>query len=109
MLWEKRALAKAGHLSQRCLADSTFSSQSRQKSDCFSCEVQPSAETWVVSAPESDQIRQFCLVEGVLFDLVCISCVQDQEAVVAAREWSVLPMDHCFLGLLVQVPLGRLR
>ena len=33
MLWQKRALAKAGHLSQRCLADSTSSSQSRQRSD----------------------------------------------------------------------------
>ena len=96
MLWQKRALAKAGHLSQRCSADSTSSSQSRQRSDCFSCEVQPS----VVSAPETDQIRQFCLVKGVL-DLVSISCVQVQEAVVAAREWSVLPMDHCFPGLLV--------
>ena len=33
MLWQKRALAKAGHLSQRCSADSTSSSQSRQRSD----------------------------------------------------------------------------
>ena len=44
MLWQKRAVAKAGHLSQRCSAGSTSSSQSRQRSDCFSCEVQPSAE-----------------------------------------------------------------
>ena len=63
----------------------------------------------MVSAPEPDQISQFCLVKGVLFDLVCISCVQVHEAVVAAREWSVLPMDHRFSGHLVQVPLGRLR
>ena len=54
MLWQKRALANAGHLSQRCSADSTSSSQSQQRSDCFSCEVQPSAETWVVSAVEPD-------------------------------------------------------
>ena len=33
MLWQKRALAKAGHLSQRCSAGSTFFSQSRQRSD----------------------------------------------------------------------------
>ena len=33
MLWQKRALAKAGHLSQRCSADSTSSSQTRQRSD----------------------------------------------------------------------------
>ena len=33
MLWQKRALANAGHLSQRCSADSTSSSQSRQRSD----------------------------------------------------------------------------
>ena len=33
MLWQKRALAKAGQLSQRCSADSTFSSQSRQRSE----------------------------------------------------------------------------
>ena len=33
MLWQKRALAKAGHLSQRCSADSTSFSQSRQRSD----------------------------------------------------------------------------
>ena len=32
-MWQKRALAKAGQLSQRCSADSTFSSQSRQRSD----------------------------------------------------------------------------
>ena len=33
MLWQKRALAKSEQLSQRCSADSTFSSQSRQRSD----------------------------------------------------------------------------
>ena len=33
MLWQKRALAKAGQLSQRCSADSTSSSQSRQRSE----------------------------------------------------------------------------
>ena len=33
MLWQKRAVAKAGHLSQRCSADSTFTSKSRQRSD----------------------------------------------------------------------------
>ena len=33
MLWQKRALAKAGHLSQRCSADSTSFSQSRQRSE----------------------------------------------------------------------------
>ena len=33
MLWQKCAIAKAGHLSQRCSADSTSSSQSRQRSD----------------------------------------------------------------------------
>ena len=63
----------------------------------------------MVSAPEPDQISQFCLVKGVLLDLVCVGGVQIQEAVVAAREWSVFPMDHHFLGLSVQVPLGRLR
>ena len=75
MLWQKRALAKAEHLSQRCLADSTSFSQSRQRSDCFFCEVQPSAEAWVVSAPEPDQIRHFCLVKGALLDLVCVGGV----------------------------------
>ena len=63
----------------------------------------------MVFATEPDQINQFCLVKAVLLDLVCISCVQVQEAVVAAREWSVFPMDHRFPGLLVQLPLGRLR
>ena len=62
----------------------------------------------MVSTSEPDQIRQFCLVKGVLLDLVCIGCVQDHEAVVAAREWSVFSMNHRFPGLLVQVPLGRL-
>ena len=62
----------------------------------------------MVSTPELDQIRQFCLVKGVLLDLVCIGCVQVHEAVVAAREWSVFPMNHRFPGLLVQMPLGRL-
>ena len=109
MLWQKRAVAKAGHLSQRCSADLTSSSQSRQRSDCFSCEVQPSAESWVVFASKTDQISQFCLVKGALFDLVCVGGVKIQETVVAAREWSVFPMDHCFLGLSVQVPLGKLR
>ena len=33
MLWQKRALAKAGQVSQRCSADSTSSSQSRQRSE----------------------------------------------------------------------------
>ena len=33
MLWQKRALAKARQLSQRCSADSTSSSQSRQRSE----------------------------------------------------------------------------
>ena len=33
MSWQKRVVAKAGHLSQRCSADSTHSSQSRQRSD----------------------------------------------------------------------------
>ena len=76
MLWQKRALAKAGQLSQRCSADSTSSSQSRQRSEsAFSCEVQLLAETWVVSASEPDQIRQFCLVKGVLLDLVCVGGV----------------------------------
>ena len=74
-MWQKRALAKAGHLSQRCLADSTSSSRSRQRSDCFSCKVHPSAEAWVMSAPEPDQIRQFFLVKGALFDLVCFGGV----------------------------------
>ena len=60
-----------------------------------------------MSASEPDQIRQFCLVKGVL-DFVCIGCVQVHEAVVAAREWSVFSMNHRFPGLLVQVPLGRL-
>ena len=46
MLWQKRALTKAGHLSQRCSADSISSSQTRQRSDCFFCEVQPLAEAW---------------------------------------------------------------
>ena len=68
---------------------------------CFSCKVQPSAETWVVSALEPDQIRQFCLVKGVLLDLVGIGCVQDHEAVVAARKWSVFSMNHRFPGLWV--------
>ena len=35
---------------------------------------------------------------GVLLDLVCVGGVQDHEAVVAAREWS---MNHRFPGLLV--------
>ena len=26
----------------------------------------------MVSAPETDQIRQFCLVKGALLDLVCV-------------------------------------
>ena len=29
MSWQKRAVAKAGHLNQKCSADSTSSSQSR--------------------------------------------------------------------------------
>ena len=33
MLWQKRALAKAGQLSQRCSADSTSSSQRRERSE----------------------------------------------------------------------------
>ena len=33
MLWQKRALAKAGHLSQRFSADSNSSSQSRLRSE----------------------------------------------------------------------------
>ena len=33
MLWQKRAFAKAGQLSQRCSADSTSFSQSRQRSE----------------------------------------------------------------------------
>ena len=53
----------------------------------------------MVSAPESDQIRQFCLVKGVLLDLVCLGFVQVHEAVVAAREWAVFPMNHRFPGL----------
>ena len=55
----------------------------------------------MVSASEPDQIRQFCLVKGVLLDLVCVGGVQDHEAVVAAREWSVFSMNHRFPGLLV--------
>ena len=62
-----------------------------------------------MSTPEPDKIRQFCLVKGALLDLVCIGCKQVQKAVVAAWEWSVFPMDHRYSGLLVQVPLGRLR
>ena len=61
----------------------------------------------MVSASEPDQIRQFCLVKGVLY-LVCIGCAQVHEAVMAAREWSVFPMNHRFSGFLVQLPLGRL-
>ena len=75
MLWQKRALAKAGQLNQRCSADSTSSSQSRLRSDCFSCEIQPAVEAWVVSTPKPDQISQFCLVKGALLDLVCVDGV----------------------------------
>ena len=53
---------------------------------CFSWEVQPSAEAWVVSALKPDQISQFCLVKSALLDLVCVGGVQIQEMVVAARE-----------------------
>ena len=63
----------------------------------------------MVSASELDQIRQFCLVKGVLLDLVRVGGIQVQKTVVAVREWSVFSMNHRFSGLLVQVPLGRLR
>ena len=63
----------------------------------------------MVSASEPDQISQFCLVKGAFFDSVCVGGVQIRETVVAAREWSVFPVDHRFPGLLVQVSLGRLR
>ena len=63
----------------------------------------------MVSVPETDQISQFCLVKSALFDLIFVDGVQIQKTVVAARKWFVFPMDHCFPGLLVQVPLGRLR
>ena len=52
----------------------------------------------MVSAPELDQIRQFCFVEDALFDLVFIGGVQVQKMVLAAWEWSVFPMDHRFPG-----------
>ena len=76
MLWQKRAVAKARNLNQRCSAGSTSFSQSRL---CFSCEVQPSAEAWVVSTLKPDQISQFCLVKGALLDLTCVGGVKVQE------------------------------
>ena len=35
MLWQKRAVAKAGHLSKRCSADSTSSSQFQRSDSVF--------------------------------------------------------------------------
>ena len=61
----------------------------------------------MVFASETDHIRQFCLVKGAFLELVCVGGVQIQETVVAARESSVFPMNHRFLVLSVQVPLGR--
>ena len=61
-----------------------FLTESTEVGLCCSCEVQSSAEVWVVSAPEPGQISQFCFIKGALLDLVCVGDVQLQETVMAA-------------------------
>ena len=101
MLWQKRALAKAGHLSQRCSADSTSFSQSRQRSNSV-FPVRCSHQRRLGWCPLRNLTRSdSSTLLRVLFDLVCIGGVQIQKTVVAAREWSVFPMDHHFFGLSV--------
>ena len=60
--WQKRAFPKTGHLSQKSSADSTFSFTKSTEIRLFPCEVQPLAQTWMVSAFEptrSARVEEF--------------------------------------------------